>query len=153
MISNCTFINCSAENGGSVYWNGENGMINTSTFDKSTATQNGGAIYWNANSGEITDSIFTNSHAQNGGAVYVPENRTVEIKSSIFDSNIAEEESGAVYGGTVDDDCIFKNNTYTPLNTTTIISINETAVYTGNDISITTLILSQKGGLVNTGSF
>ncbi|WP_296868459.1 Ig-like domain repeat protein [uncultured Methanobrevibacter sp.] len=152
MISNCTFINCSAENGGSVYWNGENGMINTSTFDKSTATQNGGAIYWNANSGEITDSIFTNSHAQNGGAVYVPENRTVEIKSSIFDSNIAEEESGAVYGGTVDDDCIFKNNTYTPLNTTTIISINETAVYTGNDISITTLILSQKGGLVNTGT-
>ena len=151
-ISNCTFINCSAENGGSVYWNGENGMINTSTFDKSTATQNGGAIYWNANSGEITDSIFTNSHAQNGGAVYVPENRTVEIKSSIFDSNIAEEESGAVYGGTVDDDCIFKNNTYTPLNTTTIISINETAVYTGNDISITTLILSQKGGLVNTGT-
>ena len=151
-ISNCTFINCSAENGGSVYWNGENGMINKSTFDHSTATQNGGAIYWNANSGEITDSIFTNSYAQNGGAVYVPENRNVEIKSSIFDNNIAEEESGAVYGGTVDDDCTFKNNTYTPLNTTTIISINETAVYTGNDISITTLILSQKGGLVNTGT-
>ena len=151
-ISNCTFINCSAENGGSVYWNAENGMINTSTFDHSTATQNGGAIYWNANSGEIANSIFTNSYAQNGGAVYVPENRNVEIKSSIFDNNIAEEESGAVYGGTVDDDCTFKNNTYTPLNTTTIISINETAVYTGNDISITTLILSQKGGLVNTGT-
>ena len=151
-ISNCTFINCSAENGGSVYWNAENGMINKSTFDHSTATQNGGAIYWNANNGEITDSIFTNSYAQNGGAVYVPENRNVEIKSSIFDNNIAEEESGAVYGGTVDDDCTFKNNTYTPLNTTTIISINETAVYTGNEISITTLILSQKGGLVNTGT-
>ncbi len=151
-ISNCTFINCSAENGGSVYWNAENGMINKSTFDHSTATQNGGAIYWNANNGEISDSIFTNSYAQNGGAVYVPENRNVEIKSSIFDSNIAEEESGAVYGGTVDEDCTFKNNTYTPLNTTTIISINETAVYTGNDISITTLILSQKGGLVNTGT-
>ena len=151
-ISNCTFINCSAENGGSVYWNAENGMINKSTFDHSTATQNGGAIYWNANNGEISDSIFTNSYAQNGGAVYVPENRNVEIKSSIFDNNIAEEESGAVYGGTVDEDCTFKNNTYTPLNTTTIISINETAVYTGNDISITTLILSQKGGLVNTGT-
>ena len=151
-ISNCTFINCSAENGGSVYWNAENGMINTSRFDHSTATQNGGAIYWNANNGEITDSIFTHSYAQNGGAVYVPENRNVEIKSSIFDNNMAEEESGAVYGGTVDDDCTFKNNTYTPLNSTTIISINETAVYTGNDISITTLILSQKGGLVNTGT-
>ncbi|WP_405280052.1 Ig-like domain repeat protein [Methanobrevibacter sp.] len=151
-ISNCTFINCSAENGGSVYWNAENGMINTSTFDKSTTTSNGGAIYWNANNGEIANSIFTNSYAQNGGAVYVPENRNVEIKSSIFDNNMAEEESGAVYGGTVDDDCTFKNNTYTPLNTTTIISINETAVYTGNDISITTLILSQKGGLVNTGT-
>ena len=151
-ISNCTFINCSAENGGSVYWNAENGRINTSTFDKSTATSNGGAIYWNANNGEIANSIFTNSYAQNGGAVYVPENRNVEIKSSIFDNNIAEEESGAVYGGTVDEDCTFKNNTYTPLNTTTIISINETAVYTGNEISITTLILSQKGGLVNTGT-
>jgi len=151
-ISNCTFINCSAENGGSVYWNAENGMINTSTFDHSTATQNGGAIYWNANNGEITDSIFTNSYAQNGGAVYIPENRNVEIKSSIFDNNIAEEESGAVYGGTVNEDCTFKNNTYTPLNTTTIISINETAAYTGNEISITTLILSQKGGLVNTGT-
>ena len=150
-ISNCTFINCSAENGGSVYWNAENGMINTSTFDKSTATQNGGAIYWNANSGEIANSIFTNSYAQNGGAIYVPENRNVEVKSSIFDSNTAEE-SAAVYGGTVDPDCTFKNNTYTPLNTTTIISINETAVYSGNDISITTLILSQKGGLVNTGT-
>ena len=152
VAANCTFINCSAKNGGSVYWNGENGMINTSTFDHSTATSNGGAIYWNANNGEIANSIFTNSYAQNGGAVYVPENRNVEIKSSIFDSNIAEEESGAVYGGTVDDDCTFKNNTYTPLNTTTIISINETAVYTGNEISITTLILSQKGGLVNTGT-
>ncbi|WP_405309133.1 right-handed parallel beta-helix repeat-containing protein [Methanobrevibacter sp.] len=152
VADNCTFINCSAENGGSVYWNGENGMINKSTFDHSTATSNGGAIYWNANSGEIANSIFTNSYAQNGGAVYVPENRNVEIKSSIFDSNIAEEESGAVYGGTVDDDCTFKNNTYTPLNSTTIISINETAVYTGNEISITTLILSQKGGLVNTGT-
>ena len=127
-------------------------MINKSTFDHSTATSNGGAIYWNANNGEITDSIFTHSYAQNGGAVYVPENRNVEIKSSIFDNNIAEEESGAVYGGTVDDDCTFKNNTYTPLNTTTIISINETAAYTGNEISITTLILSQKGGLVNTGT-
>ena len=150
-ISNCTFINCSAENGGSVYWNAENGMINTSTFDKSTATSNGGAIYWNANNGEIANSIFTNSYAQNGGAIYVPENRNVEVKSSIFDSNTAEE-SAAVYGGTVDPDCTFKNNTYTPLNTTTIISINETAVYSGNDISITTLILSQKGGLVNTGT-
>ena len=153
MISNCTFINCSAENGGSVYWNGENGMINKSTFDKSTATSNGGAIYWNANSGEIANSIFTNSHAQNGGAVYVPENMNVEIKSSIFDSNIAEEESGAVYGGTVDDDCTFKNNTYTPVNTKTFISINETAVYVGNDILITTLILNNdKGVLVNTGT-
>ena len=152
VADNCTFINCSAENGGSVYWNGENGMINTSTFDHSTATSNGGAIYWNANNGEIANSIFTNSYAQNGGAVYVPENRNVEIKSSIFDSNIAEEESGAVYGGTVDDDCTFKNNTYTPLNTTTIISINETAVYTGNDISITTIVLSQKGGFANTGT-
>ncbi|MBE6502195.1 MAG: hypothetical protein E7Z79_07105 [Methanobrevibacter thaueri] len=151
-ISNCTFINCSAENGGSVYWNGENGMINKSTFDHSTATSNGGAIYWNANNGEIANSIFTNSYAQNGGAVYVPENRNVEIKSSIFDNNIAEEESGAVYGGTIDEDCTFKNNTYTPLNTTTIISINETAVYAGNDISITTIVLSQKGGLVNTGT-
>ena len=152
VADNCTFINCSAENGGSVYWNGENGMINTSTFNHSTATQNGGAIYWNANSGEIANSIFTHSYAQNGGAVYVPENRNVEIKSSIFDNNIAEEESGAVYGGTVDDDCTFKNNTYTPLNTTTIISINETAVYTGNDISITTIVLSQKGGFANTGT-
>ena len=151
-ISNCTFINCSAENGGSVYWNAENGMINTSTFDHSTATSNGGAIYWNANNGEIANSIFTNSYAQNGGAVYVPENRNVEIKSSIFDNNIAEEESGAVYGGTVDDDCTFKNNTYTPLNTTTIVSINETAAYTGNDISITTIVLSQKGGFANTGT-
>ena len=151
-ISNCTFINCSAENGGSVYWNGENGMINKSTFDHSTATQNGGAIYWNANSGEIANSIFTHSYAQNGGAVYVPENRNVEIKSSIFDSNMAEEESGAVYGGTIDEDCTFKNNTYTPLNTTTIVSINETAVYTGNDISITTIVLSQKGGFANTGT-
>ena len=152
VAANCTFINCSAKNGGSVYWNGENGMINTSTFDHSTATSNGGAIYWNANNGEIANSIFTNSYAQNGGAVYVPENKNVEIKSSIFDSNIAEEESGAVYGGTVDDDCTFKNNTYTPLNTTTIVSINETAVYTGNDISITTIVLSQKGGFANTGT-
>ena len=151
-ISNCTFINCSAENGGSVYWNGENGMINKSTFNHSTATQNGGAIYWNANSGEIANSIFTHSYAQNGGAVYVPENRNVEIKSSIFDNNMAEEESGAVYGGTIDDDCTFKSNTYTPLNTTTIVSINETAAYTGNDISITTIVLSQKGGFANTGT-
>ena len=152
-ISNCTFINCSAENGGSVYWNGENGMINTSTFNHSTATSNGGAIYWNANSGEIANSIFTNSHAQNGGAVYVPENRNVEIKSSTFENNMAEEESGAVYGGTVDADCTFKNNTYTPVNTKTFISINETAVYVGNDILITTLILNNdKGVLVNTGT-
>ena len=151
-VINCIFINCSAKNGGSIYWNAENGIINTSTFNYSTATSNGGAIYWDAHGGEITNSTFTNSHARNGGAIYVPENNNVEIKSSIFENNYAEEESGAIYGGTVDDDCTFKNNTGIAVNTTTIISINETAVYTGNDISITTIVLNQKGGFVNTGT-
>ena len=151
-VINCNFINCSAENGGSIYWNAENGMINTSTFNYSTATSNGGAIYWDSDGGEIANSTFTNSHARNGGAIYVPKNNNVEIKSSRFENNHAEEESGAVYGGTVNPDCTFENNTKSQTETKTNISINETAAYTGNKISITTIVLSQKGGLVNTGT-
>ena len=151
-VINCNFLNCSAEEGGSIFWNGETGMINTSTFDYSTATSNGGAIYWDSNGGEIADSLFTNSYAKNGGAIYVSENRNVEVKSSKFENNHAEEKSGAIYGGTVDSDCTFENNTESQTETKTNISINETAVYTGNKISITTIVLSQKGGLVNTGT-
>ena len=146
-LSNCIFEDCSADNGGSVYWNAKNGVIEETSFDSSRASANGGAVYWNSNDGQILDSEFTNSRAKNGGAVYVSGNNEVVVVSSIFENNNAEVLNGAVYGGKTKL-CSFKNNTDSQINTRTILSLNETAIYIGNSISITTLVLNQqKGGL------
>ena len=146
-LSNCIFEDCSADNGGSVYWNAKNGVIEETSFDSSKASANGGAVYWNSNDGQILDSEFTNSRAKNGGAVYVSGNNEVVVVSSIFENNNAEVLNGAVYGGKTKL-CSFKNNTDSQINTRTILSLNETAIYIGNSISITTLVLNQqKGGL------
>ena len=57
-ISNCIFINNTAEDGGSIYTSGPNGIVDKCQFTENTATGNGnknggGAIYWTGANGTV----------------------------------------------------------------------------------------------------
>ena len=66
-----TFINCSSDDGGSVYWNNSNGEMSDCSFMYSHADNNGGAVYWNGDNGTIEESTFEKCDADKyGGGIY-----------------------------------------------------------------------------------
>ena len=73
-ISNCTFINNHANDGGAISWSAwcVNGRVSNCTFINNTAEKNGGAIYWyNSNDGHVNNCTFINSTAElEGDAIY-----------------------------------------------------------------------------------
>ena len=95
-ISDCNFINNTAENG-AAYRLGDdhNGVssasVDSCTFINNTATNQGGAIYEGGKTGKAT----------------------LDIKNSTFTNNSAKKEGGAIYNGytlNIDDDTTFTNN-------------------------------------------
>ncbi len=72
ILSNCTFQETSAENGGAVKWNGKNGKIQNCHFINSTAKILAGAIYVNDENLQIENSTFINCGSMLAGeAVYI----------------------------------------------------------------------------------
>ena len=122
-LKNITFINGHVEdkNGGAVYWNGANGTLSDCSFVNCSAESNndhrsyGGAIFWNiTDSGNITDCLFENNVAYDGGALYFKGDNGV-ISGSNFTYNVAYY-NGAVLMSSVQGsvvDCIFANNVAT----------------------------------------
>ncbi|WP_019268790.1 hypothetical protein, partial [Methanobrevibacter smithii] len=95
-ISDCNFINNTAENG-AAYRLGDdhNGVssasVDSCTFINNTATNQGGAIYEGGKTGKAT----------------------LDIKNSTFTNNSAKKEGSAIYNGytlNIDDDTTFTNN-------------------------------------------
>ena len=95
-ISDCNFINNTAENG-AAYRLGDdhNGVssasVDSCTFINNTATNQGGAIYEGGKTGKAT----------------------LDIKNSTFANNSAKKEGSAIYNGytlNIDDDTTFTNN-------------------------------------------
>ena len=61
VISDCTFTNNEAINGGAICWKGNNGTVNRCIFINNTARGIGGAIYMSGANNTINNSAFVNS--------------------------------------------------------------------------------------------
>ncbi len=63
-IKNINFINCSASDGGAVYWDSVNGTVSGCTFNNTVASYSGGAIFWHhASNGTVSGCTFINTVA------------------------------------------------------------------------------------------
>ena len=70
ILKNINFINCKADNGGAILWDGVNGILSECTFTGNTAIVYGGAILWNGVNGTVIECTFTdNTVAVDGGAI------------------------------------------------------------------------------------
>ena len=97
-ISCCNFIKCVAYEGGAIYVNGTNAIIDNSTVTFSLAFANGGAIYVAGENATISNSKMTlNNATEYGGALYVAGSNT-NITDSVFDRCTAiTKNGGAIY--------------------------------------------------------
>ena len=95
-ISDCNFINNTADNGAAYRLGDDNkgvssASVDSCTFINNTASQSGGAVYEGGTTGKAT----------------------LDIKNSIFTNNSAKKEGSAIYSGytlNIDDDTTFTNN-------------------------------------------
>ncbi|WP_406533703.1 hypothetical protein [Methanobrevibacter sp.] len=99
-INNSSFANNQADNGGAIYWYAYNGTINNSQFTNNTAKSDGGAIYWQGTDGNISNcdinSTFINNGATRGGAVFFNNETDNIIIAGYFEGNVAERTGGAL---------------------------------------------------------
>ena len=95
-ISDCNFINNTADNGAAYRLGDDNkgnssASVDSCTFINNTASNQGGAVYEGGKTGKAT----------------------LDIKNSTFTNNSAKKEGSAIYSGytlNIDDDTIFTNN-------------------------------------------
>ncbi|AMD17214.1 hypothetical protein TL18_03760 [Methanobrevibacter sp. YE315] len=87
IISDCTFINNEAINGGAVSWSGNNGIINNCIFINNTARGIGGAIYIGGADNTISHSFFINSFSQlSHEAIYIDRNKkNLNLTECVFE--------------------------------------------------------------------
>ena len=121
-VVDCNFEGNTALNGGAMWANGLNIIIDNTNFKNNHVTDNGGAIYVTAQDVTIKSSIFDSNNANvDGGAVYIKGTNTV-VKDSTFLSNNAIPDvnklndglGGAIYvaGSLVDiNNNVFRYNT------------------------------------------
>ncbi len=96
VVNNCNFADNTARAGGAIQlW--ENGVISHSLFQNNVANFSGGAIYSNAADVKLNDCNFTDNCAKEhaGGAMYVF--ATADINDCIFNNNSASSSGGAIY--------------------------------------------------------
>jgi predicted outer membrane repeat protein len=118
-VDNSTFINCTALEGGAIYWNGGmnykntdpsslhgtkylglNGVVSNSKFINNTAVR-GGAVYWQATNGTISNSNFTGNDATEGGALYWEGGvEYMDVKFNYPKTFVVHGENGKVYNST-----------------------------------------------------
>ncbi len=110
-INNLTIINgYNSVNGGAIYWDGANGIINNTEISNSTSF-NGGAIYSNGANLNIINATFTNNNAEkDGGAIYF-NNHYINIINSTFTHNHATYYGGTIY--TISINSNITNSTFT----------------------------------------
>lgn len=117
VFNNLKFVQATNSNGGAILWQGDNGIINNSEFNKNIAPNGkGGAILLNANNCIIDNCVFTNNEAGQGGAVFISGNGN-SITSSKFENNYCDNIDLSA-GGAIFSNCdslkivnsIFKNN-------------------------------------------
>ena len=166
-INNGIFKNNRAEtNGGAVDFHegATDGYIIGSTFDNNTAaTGNGGSIFWNGNNGQVINSSFSNNHARvDGGSVYIEGNDCL-LANSTFDSNTAGDDGGAIFW-TGQRGMMYNITANNNRGISTSDALDEshskggTIIITGSNMAIDTLVVSnsfaneEAGGLFLTGN-
>ena len=100
-LKNINFINGNAtDNGGAIYWYGNNGEINNCNFTNNQAKLRGGAVFWCGVNGTINDSNFINNTATkySGGAIQWDSNSANgTVNNCNFTNNQGSQRGGAIY--------------------------------------------------------
>ena len=98
VLKNIKFINGLETDlrGGAIYWTSANGAISNCEFINNTA-ETSGALEWRGENGTISDCVFTNNKATNavGGAVTLSANNC-SITGCTFEGNTANTHGGAL---------------------------------------------------------
>ena len=126
-IDNCTFDNNKAEFGGSLFFDGQNNIVNNSKFINNFANTSGGAVYLFNYGNLIHNSTFENNRANfTAGAVYMYHARNV-VDNCTFENNYADVAAGAI---TMDNEGCVVNNSKFNNNSARHVS---GAIYLGTD--------------------
>ena len=86
VISDCTFKENRAINGGAISWKGNDGLIDNCVFINNIASGVGGAIYIAGENNLISNSLFINSTSElSAEAIYIDRNhKNIKIENSTF---------------------------------------------------------------------
>ena len=99
-VDGCSFENNTAKlRAGAIYWYGVNGTIESSNFINNTATEMGGAVYWCGINGTVNDSNFSNNSAvkKGGGAIHWDSNSdNGRVNNCNFTNNMGTQKGGAI---------------------------------------------------------
>ena len=123
-VENLTFVNGSADNGGSMHFRSKIGKINNCIFHDNAADK-GGAYYAYTAKGTVVSNcqFYANSATNTGGAVYLTQNSETSTDfqrfvDCVFSNNSLTASSGNRYGGAVYvnrkielENCLFADNT------------------------------------------
>ena len=153
IISNCTFENCHSKNGGAIYSNCTNGTVSNCRFINCSADEKGSAVYWIGNDGKIEDSTFVLYDDKT--SVYVVGDN-VEIINAEFESRIAEEIENPIEGAIISN-CSINGKTITKKTTQISINVIDIAygekqivnvTMTANATGSISIILSKDGNIL-----
>jgi len=93
IVSDSTFMNNTANQGGAIYGSGSVILSNTN-FLENNSTSRGGAVVSGKGS-SFTECIFSQNQASSGGALYATFD--IQITSTTFQNNFASMDGGGVY--------------------------------------------------------
>ncbi len=115
LISDCVFIENSADTGGAIYGLGANVTVYDSDFLDNTAAGFGGGGMWNDGGIVLVDgSTFIGNSGFNGGGIYNGNHAQPWIADSYFEDNWASAENGGAISNVETDgviqDCTFVGN-------------------------------------------
>ena len=97
-IDNCSFINCTAANGGSVSVKTESFIIaNKSLFDNSFSNSSGGSLYISKSILRNFNLVIKSSQSDLGGGIFVSDSSEITMKEFHLIRNKAEKSGGTVY--------------------------------------------------------
>ena len=134
-ISDCSFMNCSAEyNGGAIYSNELfNSSISDCSFMNCSARNSGGAIEVVAYNSSISDCSFMNCSSFNGGALYVMGNNST-VSSSNFVNCSADDWGGSIC--VCADNLTISNSNFTSKSQAIYVVSRENITISNNNIEI-----------------
>ena len=96
LLINCTFVNNEAENEGAIYSLAYPLSIQKSNFIDNSADDTAGALYLSSDNSTVMESIFINNTASTEGAMYCDFNDGIMVMNFKFYNNSAEDFGGAV---------------------------------------------------------